>query len=178
MCSYSSDLYHSEQRWVKQRQTGPTRMPGRRQECNEDESAMISKILYDKSHMIWGKHQQGRIHSEQNTSNHFTHSSLHPSAGCMQVSPLRAEKPQAGWEVVFFYFFLSVFGGVGNVASHLGWTGCLESRKEVGAGKATTTQVLMEKRGFGVMEGAFQRYTEWDRTKTRFSFMSKMKNVE
>lgn len=55
--------------------------------------------------------------------------------------------------------FLSMFGGVGNVASHLGWTGCLESGKEVGAGEATTTQVLMENRGFGVMEGAFQRYT-------------------
>lgn len=53
-----------------------------------------------------------------------------------------------------------MFGGVGNVASRLGWTGCLESGKEVGAGEATTTQVLMEKRGVGVMEGAFQRYTE------------------
>lgn len=59
-----------------------------------------------------------------------------------------------------FFWFKSMFGGVGNVASHLGWTGCLESGKEVGAGEATTTQVLMEKRGVGVMEGAFQRYTE------------------
>lgn len=59
-----------------------------------------------------------------------------------------------------FFWFKSMFGGVGNVASRLGWTGCLESGKEVGAGEATTTQVLMEKRGVGVMEGAFQRYTE------------------
>lgn len=54
MCSYSSDLYRSEERWEKRHQTGPTRTPGRRQECKEDESAMISKILHDKSHMIWG----------------------------------------------------------------------------------------------------------------------------
>lgn len=33
------------------------------------------------------------------------------------------------------------------------------------------------KRGVGVMEGAFQRYTGWDRTKTHFSFMSTMKRV-
>lgn len=48
MCSYSSDLYRSEQRWVKRHPTGPTRTPGRRQGCKEDESAMVSKILYDK----------------------------------------------------------------------------------------------------------------------------------
>lgn len=59
-----------------------------------------------------------------------------------------------------FFWFKSMFGGVGNVASRLGWTGCLESGKEVGAGEATTTQVLMERRGVGVMEGACQRYTE------------------
>lgn len=67
-----------------------------------------------------------------------------------------------------------MFGGVGNVASHLGWTGCLELGEE-----ATTTQVLMEKRGFGVMGGVFQRYTvrQNKKKKRHFSFMDKMKNV-
>lgn len=73
----------------------------------------------------------------------------------MQVSsaPNRGKKT-TGW----MRGFESTFGR--NGASRLGWTGCLESGKEVGAGEATTTRVLMEGGGFGVMEGAFQRYTE------------------
>lgn len=47
----------------------------------------------------------------------------------------------------------------------------------MGAGKATTRRVLMEKRGVGVMEGAVQRYTGWDRTETHFSCMNTMTDV-
>lgn len=72
----------------------------------------------------------------------------------MHISLLRAEKPRGLDERVFF-----LNPWLGNVESRQGWTGCLESGKEVGAWESTTTRVLMEKRGFGVMEGVFQRYT-------------------
>lgn len=44
---------------------------------------------------------------------------------------------------VLFFFFFNFFKSMvlvsrgGNVASYLGWTGCLESGKEEGAGEST-----------------------------------------
>lgn len=71
----------------------------------------------------------------------------------------------------FFVLFCLIRGsgsGVGNVTAHLGWTRCLDSGKEQGArGSQYEDRSFMEKRGFGVMEGVFQRYKDRVRHRQR-----------
>lgn len=61
---------------------------------------------------------------------------------------------------------------MGNVTSYLGWTGCLESGKEEGAGGSQhEDRSLMEKTGFGVMEGVFQRYKDRVRQRQKKTYL-------
>lgn len=115
---------------------------------SEDSKYCTWKVSFWNKYCQWftttksREQDQIKNHLEQDTVTDFTeeraaHLSRHPSPGCMQVSPLQAEKTKrAGWEIYLFIylFFIRCSGsGVGNVTSYLGWTGCLELGKEEGA---------------------------------------------
>lgn len=123
--------------------------PGRQAEGKEDASAMISKILHAT---IRGN--TGRVGSTRNKTHQPFHSFISSSVCRLHAGFSAPNRKTTSW----MRGFKSTFG---EMERHV-WDGQDVSSQERRwePGRQRQHGSLWRKGGFGVMEGAFQRYTE------------------